>query len=56
MVPDETELLALSPGSPTTVLNLCGFWGGQRQVKGFVPRVITSKEILKGKVRLVVYR
>ena len=47
----EVELLALAPDTPTTVLNLCGFWGGQRQVKAFIPRVATSKEILRGKVR-----
>ena len=45
LVPD------LAPETPTTVLNLCGFWGGQRQVKAFIPRVATSKEILRGKVR-----
>ncbi|TFK83736.1 hypothetical protein K466DRAFT_497870 [Polyporus arcularius HHB13444] len=45
----ETELLALAPETPTTVLDLCGLWGGPRQVKNFVPRVATSKEVLKGK-------
>lgn len=45
------ELLALAPGARTTVLDLCGLWGGRRQAKNFVPRVITSKEILRGKVR-----
>ncbi|KAI0754557.1 hypothetical protein C8Q80DRAFT_1093917 [Daedaleopsis nitida] len=45
----ETELLALAPATPTTVLDLCGLWGGRRQVKAFVPRVATSKEVLKGK-------
>ncbi|RPD72447.1 hypothetical protein L226DRAFT_573188 [Lentinus tigrinus ALCF2SS1-7] len=45
----EIELLALSPDTPTTVLDLCGLWGGPRQVRNFVPRVITSKEVLKGK-------
>ncbi|KAI0760974.1 hypothetical protein BD413DRAFT_607315 [Trametes elegans] len=45
----ESELLSLAPETPTTVLNLAGLWGGQRQFKNWVPRVATSKDILKRK-------
>ena len=46
----ETELLALAPAVPTTVLNLCGLWGGPRQPRNWVSRVAPSKEALKQKV------
>lgn len=46
----EDELLALSPGIPTTILNLSGLWGGQRSVKNWVGRVASTKEALKNKV------
>ena len=51
----EMELLALAPATPTTVLDLCGIWGGRRQPKGFVPPVITSKEVMKGKVGTTIH-
>lgn len=47
----EAELLALSPGTPTTVLDLCGLWGGPRAVKNVVGRVARTKEALKAMVR-----
>jgi nucleoside-diphosphate-sugar epimerase len=48
-VPEE-ELLALSPDTPTTVLNLAGLWGGTRKVKNWVGRVAPTRDALKGKV------
>ncbi|KAL4245291.1 hypothetical protein ABKN59_009814 [Abortiporus biennis] len=45
----EEELLKLAPSTPTTVLNLCGLWGGMRSIKNIVPRVATSKELLRNK-------
>ncbi|TFK49805.1 hypothetical protein OE88DRAFT_1713474 [Heliocybe sulcata] len=45
----ENELLALSPDTPTTVLNLCGLWGGSRHVRNWVGRVAPTKEALKAK-------
>ena len=48
----EKELLALSPKTRTTVLNLAGLWGGPRAVKHFVGRVAPTKEALKARVRL----
>ncbi|KAI0366180.1 hypothetical protein BV20DRAFT_952899 [Pilatotrama ljubarskyi] len=45
----EMELLALAPDVPTTVLNLCGLWGGQRQFKNWISRVAPTKEALKQK-------
>lgn len=41
----EDELLSLNG----CVLNLSGLWGGSRQPRDFVSRVVTSKEQLKGK-------
>lgn len=49
----ETELLALAPTVPTTVLNLCGLWGGPRQPRNWVSRVAPTKEALKQKVRAI---
>ncbi|EKM58570.1 uncharacterized protein PHACADRAFT_90130 [Phanerochaete carnosa HHB-10118-sp] len=43
----EAELLALSPETPTTVLNLSGLFGGPRAVKHVVGRVAPTKEALK---------
>ncbi|THH31504.1 hypothetical protein EUX98_g2685 [Antrodiella citrinella] len=45
----EQELLSLSPASPTTVLNLCGLWGGDRSVKHWVGKVLPTKEALRNK-------
>ncbi|KAI0819267.1 hypothetical protein BC628DRAFT_1333340 [Trametes gibbosa] len=45
----EIELLALAPKVPTTVLNLCGLWGGPRQPKNWVSRVAPTKDALKQK-------
>jgi len=45
----EEELLALSPGTPTTVLNLAGLWGGVRQAKRVIGRVAPTKEALKNR-------
>ncbi|KAI0342619.1 hypothetical protein BDW22DRAFT_1374828 [Trametopsis cervina] len=45
----EGELLALSPESPTTVLNLCGLWGGSRKAKHWIGRVAATKEALKAR-------
>ncbi|EPQ52439.1 hypothetical protein GLOTRDRAFT_140193 [Gloeophyllum trabeum ATCC 11539] len=45
----ETELLTLSPDTPTTVLNLCGLWGGRRHPRNWVNRVAPTKEALKAK-------
>ncbi|OBZ66168.1 hypothetical protein A0H81_13754 [Grifola frondosa] len=45
----EIELLALSPEAPTTVLNLCGLWGGQRIPKNWISRVAPTKDALKNK-------
>ncbi|MCJ1284357.1 hypothetical protein MMC26_003688, partial [Xylographa opegraphella] len=44
----EDELLALGG----CVLNLSGLWGGTRQPRDFVKRVVASKEQLKGKSSL----
>ena len=46
----EIELLALAPKVPTTVLDLCGLWGGSRNLKNWIPRVAPSKEVLAQKV------
>ncbi|KAI0091166.1 hypothetical protein BDY19DRAFT_886087 [Irpex rosettiformis] len=45
----EKELLALSPDTQTTVLNLSGLWGGQRAMKHYIGRVAPTKEALKNK-------
>jgi len=45
----ESELLALSPGVPTTVLNLAGLWGGSRSMRNWVDKVAPSKEVLQNK-------
>ncbi|KAH9847250.1 hypothetical protein C2E23DRAFT_742258 [Lenzites betulinus] len=45
----ESELLALAPKVPTTVLDLCGLWGGPRQPSNWVSRVAPTKEALKQK-------
>ncbi|KAJ3973146.1 hypothetical protein EV361DRAFT_970523 [Lentinula raphanica] len=45
----EDELLGLSPGTPTTVLNLAGLYGGDRSMKKWVGRVAPTKEVLKNK-------
>jgi len=45
----EEELLSLAPSTSTTVLNLCGLWGGSRSVKNLVGRVAPTKEALKSK-------
>ncbi|TFK71505.1 hypothetical protein BDN72DRAFT_817420 [Pluteus cervinus] len=45
----ESELLGLSPSTPTTVLNLAGLWGGQRDARNWVSRIAPTKEALKNK-------
>ncbi|EJD07147.1 uncharacterized protein FOMMEDRAFT_75974 [Fomitiporia mediterranea MF3/22] len=45
----ESELLALAPTTPTTVLDLSGLWGGQRSPRNWVRRVASSKEDLSRK-------
>ncbi|KAI0671343.1 hypothetical protein C8Q78DRAFT_1069058 [Trametes maxima] len=45
----EIELLALAPEVPTTVLDLCGLWGGPRHFKNWIGRVAPSKDALKQK-------
>ncbi|KAJ4471567.1 hypothetical protein J3R30DRAFT_3660257 [Lentinula aciculospora] len=45
----EDELLALSPGTPTTVLDLAGLYGGERTMKKWVGRVAPTKEVLRNK-------
>lgn len=52
----EDELLSLSsPSTPTTVLNLCGLWGGSRQPKNWLSRVAPSKDALskRGSLHLI---
>ncbi|KAF8881362.1 hypothetical protein BD779DRAFT_1445528 [Infundibulicybe gibba] len=51
----EDELLSLSPGVPTTVLNLAGLWGGTRSPRNWVSRVAPSKEALgaKGSLHII---
>ncbi|KAF8582993.1 hypothetical protein K439DRAFT_1653593 [Ramaria rubella] len=44
----EDELLSLNP-SHTTVLELCGLWGGERSMRNWVGQVAPSKEVLKSK-------
>lgn len=46
----EAELLALSPDTPTSVLDLAGLWGGPRAVKHVIGRVAPTKEALRDKV------
>ena len=57
----EMELLELSDTQPlgtndtdkkrrTTVLNLCGLWGGERHPKNWVARVAPTKDVLANKV------
>ncbi|TFK99333.1 hypothetical protein BDV98DRAFT_650811 [Pterulicium gracile] len=46
---EEDELLKLSPSVPTTVLNLTGLWGGQRQPRKWIGRVAATKEMLQSK-------
>lgn len=46
----ETELLSLSPGTHTTVLDLSGLWGNKRHPRNWVGRVAPSKEALAKKV------
>ncbi|KAF7300874.1 hypothetical protein MKEN_01313700 [Mycena kentingensis (nom. inval.)] len=45
----EVELLALSPQTPTTVLNLAGLWGGKRIPRNWVERIAPTKDALKAK-------
>ncbi|KAI0696942.1 hypothetical protein BC835DRAFT_1271211 [Cytidiella melzeri] len=45
----EEELLALSPRTPTTVLNLSGLWGGSRKAKHFIGRVAPTRDALKSR-------
>lgn len=45
----ESEILALSPAIPTTVLNLAGLWGGSRSMRNWVGKVAPSKEVLRNK-------
>ncbi|KAJ6507687.1 hypothetical protein C8R47DRAFT_1099268 [Mycena vitilis] len=52
----EVELLELSPKlARTTVLNLAGLWGGQREPRNWLPRVAPSKDALakKGSLHLI---
>ncbi|CAA7269484.1 unnamed protein product [Cyclocybe aegerita] len=46
---EEAALLALSPATPTTVLNLAGLWGGSRSPKNWVAKIAPSKEALRAK-------
>ncbi|EIN10092.1 hypothetical protein PUNSTDRAFT_133857 [Punctularia strigosozonata HHB-11173 SS5] len=48
----EMELLALSTETPTTVLNLCGLWGGKRSMRNWVGRVAPTKEVLSKKTSI----
>ncbi|TCD63739.1 hypothetical protein EIP91_004990 [Steccherinum ochraceum] len=52
---EEAELLKLSPASLTTVLDLCGLWGGDRSMKHWVGKVVPTKEALriKGGIHLI---
>lgn len=46
----ESELLALDfPHLTTTVLNLAGLWGGERNMRNWVSRVAPDKETLRTK-------
>ncbi|KAF9260610.1 hypothetical protein L218DRAFT_1002567 [Marasmius fiardii PR-910] len=49
---EEEALLKLSPGTPTTVLDLGGLWGGSRSMRNWVDKVLPSKEVLKYKASL----
>ncbi|KAH8112593.1 hypothetical protein DFH11DRAFT_1605714 [Phellopilus nigrolimitatus] len=51
----EIEFLNLSEKTPTTVLNLSGLWGGQRDPHNWIQRVAGSKEELakKGNIHLI---
>ncbi|KAG7097731.1 hypothetical protein E1B28_005051 [Marasmius oreades] len=49
---EENALLALSPETPTTVLNLAGLWGGSRSMRNWVDKVLPTKEVLKYKASL----
>ena len=46
----EDELLSSSVSTPTTVLELCGLWGGERSMRNWVSRVVPTKDALKSKV------
>ncbi|KAJ8088240.1 hypothetical protein PM082_022312 [Marasmius tenuissimus] len=46
---EETELLSLSPQTSTTVLDLAALWGGGRSMKGYIDRVLPTKEVTKNK-------
>lgn len=46
----EDELLALSPDTPTTALDLSGLWGGTRTVRHLIGRVAATKDALKSRV------
>lgn len=46
----EAELLALSPDTPTSVLDLAGLWGGPRAVKHVIGRVAPTKQALRDRV------
>ncbi|KAG0150784.1 hypothetical protein CROQUDRAFT_652032 [Cronartium quercuum f. sp. fusiforme G11] len=54
----EDELLSLNqavlepgpfPCFATTVLNLCGLWGGERSIRNYVAKVAPSKDVLRNK-------
>ncbi|THH07321.1 hypothetical protein EW145_g3463 [Phellinidium pouzarii] len=51
----EVELLKLAPDTPTTVLDLSGLWGGQRNPRNWVDRIAPTKEVLsrKGSLHLI---
>jgi hypothetical protein len=51
----EAKLLALSSARrPTTVLNLCGLWGGARNPRNWLVRVAPSKSTVTAKVALYI--
>ena len=49
----EAELLSISKDTVmTTVLDLCGLWGGQRHPRNWVRRVAMTKAALEKKVSI----
>jgi nucleoside-diphosphate-sugar epimerase len=52
----EAELLALSPDTPTTVLNLSGLWGGARLMKNYVGHVAPTKQALSERVSTMYHK
>lgn len=46
----EEELLSLYPKTQTTVMNLPGLWGGERDPQRYLLRAVPTKEALAQKV------